>query len=314
MSFFSELNNLQRDDYSAICGITERELHTQLKVDIDLMAQANKETYEETSLHLKLQYDGYHFSENCEDIYNPFSLFNVFAQKSYRNFWFSTGTPTFLIDLLKRTDFDIRKLEGVEAVAEQFDAPTETAGNPIPVLFQSGYLTIKDYDPEFRIYTLAYPNREVRKGFLESLIPAYVHIVPTDDTYYIVSFIRDLRAGDVESCLRRTQSFFASIPYDLENNQEKHFQTIFYLLFRLMGQYIDVEVKSAIGRADVVVVFQNIVYVFEFKVDGTPEEALAQINSRGYAIPYQVGSRKTVKVGVNFDSVTRTIGQWIIDD
>ncbi len=317
MSIFSELNNLQnismREDYSAICGITEQELHTQLKIDVQLMAQANKETYEEAAAHLKLQYDGYHFSENCPDIYNPFSLFNAFAQKNYRNFWFSTGTPTFLIDLLKRTNFDIRKLEGVEAVAEQFDAPTETVSNPIPVLFQSGYLTIKEYDPEFRIYTLAYPNREVRKGFLESLIPAYVHVMPTDDTFYIVSFIRDLRTGDLEGCLQRTRSFFASIPYDLENNQEKHFQTIFYLLFRLMGQYIDVEVKSAIGRADVVVTLPDTIYVFEFKVDGTPEEALAQINSKGYAIPYQAATRKVIKVGVNFDSATRTIGNWMIE-
>lgn len=318
MSIFSELNNLQnismRDNYSAICGITEEEAHTQLKVDIQLMAQANEETYEEACVHLKEQYDGYHFSENCPDIYNPFSLFNAFAQRSYENFCFSTGTPTFLINLLKESDFDIRELEGVEATAEQFDAPSNQISSPIPILFQSGYLTIKDYDPLFNIYTLAYPNREVRKGFLESLIPAYIHVMPTKDTFYIASFIRDLMKGDVESCLVRTQSFFASIPNDLENKTEKHYQTIFYLIFRLMGQYVDAEVKSATGRADVVVRLEDAIYIFEFKIDGTAEEALAQINSKGYAIPYQADYRKVVKIGVNFSSETRTVGNWIIEE
>ncbi len=248
MSIFSELNNLQnismRDDYSAICGITEQELRTQLKTDIEMMAQANNETYEEACTHLKQQYDGYHFSENCEDIYNPFSLFNAFAQKKYANFWFSTGTPTFLINILQQSNFDIRELDGATATAEQFDAPTSVITDPLPVLYQSGYLTIKGYDPEFQLYTF--------------------------------------------------------------------YQTIFYLLFRLMGQYVDTEVKSAIGRVDVVVKMQDAIYVFEFKVDGTPEEALEQINSKGYIIPYQPDHRKVVKVGVNFDSATRSIGDWKI--
>jgi hypothetical protein len=316
MSIFSELNNLQnismRDDYSAICGITEQELRTQLKTDIEMMAQANNETYEEACMHLKQQYDGYHFSENCEDIYNPFSLFNAFAQKKYANFWFSTGTPTFLINILQQSNFDIRELDGATATAEQFDAPTSVITDPLPVLYQSGYLTIKGYDPEFQLYTLAYPNKEVRKGFIESLMPAYVHLPARENTFYVVSFIKDLRAGKLTECLERMRSFFASIPNDLENKQEKHYQTIFYLLFRLMGQYVDTEVKSAIGRADVVVKMQDAIYVFEFKVDGTPEEALEQINSKGYIIPYQPDHRKVVKVGVNFDSATRSIGDWKI--
>ena len=147
-----------RDDFSAICGITERELLDELRPDIERMALANGETYEAACAHLKRQYDGYHFSKHCEDIYNPFSLFNAFDAKEYKNFWFSTGTPTFLIDLLQETDFDVRQLEGVEATDEQFDAPTERVASPIPVLYQSGYLTIKGYDPEFQVYRLAYPN------------------------------------------------------------------------------------------------------------------------------------------------------------
>lgn len=318
LSIFSELNNLQnismRDDFSALCGITEQELLTQLNFDIERMGEANGETYEEACLHLKRQYDGYHFSKTCADIYNPFSLFNAFNSKEYKNYWFSTGTPTFLIDILKRADFDVRSLEGVEATDEQFDAPTEQITSPIPVLYQSGYLTIKGYDPAFQIYRLAYPNGEVRKGFIESLLPAYVQLPGQQNTFYVVSFIRDLLKGDIESCLERTCSFFASIPNDLENKTEKHYQTIFYLLFRLMGQYVDAEVKSAIGRADVVVKLQDAIYVFEFKYDGTPEEALAQIDSKQYAIPFQADGRKIFKIGVNFDSATRTIGGWIIKE
>ena len=316
LSIFSELNNLQnismRDDFSALCGITEEELLTQLKPDIERMAEANDETYEEACLHLKRQYDGYHFSKACADIYNPFSLFNAFNSKEYKNYWFSTGTPTFLIDILRHADFDVRALEGVEATDEQFDAPTEQITSPIPVLYQSGYLTIKGYDRNFQIYRLAYPNGEVRKGFIESLLPSYVHLPAQNNTFYVVSFLRDLMKGDVESCLERTRSFFASIPNDLENKTEKHYQTIFYLLFRLMGQYVESEVKSSVGRADVVVQLQDVVYVFEFKYDGTPEEALAQIDSKQYAIPYRADGRRVVKIGVIFDSSTRTIGGWKI--
>ena len=160
------------DDFSALCGITEQELLTDLKPDIERMAKANNGTYEEACAHLKRQYDGYHFSKNCADIYNPFSLLNAFDAKEYKNFWFSTGTPTFLIDILQRTDFDVQSLDGLTATDEQFDAPTDHIVDPIPVLYQSGYLTIKGYDPAFRLYRLAYPNGEVRYGFTESLLPA----------------------------------------------------------------------------------------------------------------------------------------------
>ncbi len=316
-SLSGELNNLQNislsNEYSAICGITEEELHIQLKGDIEMMAQTNNETYEQACIHLKRQYDGYHFSENSEDIYNPFNLFNAFAQKKYFNYWFSTGTPTFLIKLLQKIDFNIRDLEHLDAKAEDFDKGTEHLADPIPVLYQSGYLTIKGYDPLFRTYTLGYPNEEVRIGFLEALIPSYLNQPARESNFYVMSFVKDLMKGDVENCMLRTQAFFASIPNDLENKTEKHYQTIFYLLFRLMGQYVETEVKSAIGRADVVVKMQDAIYVFEFKMDGTAEEALAQIDSKRYAIPYKADHRRVVKIGVSFDSATRTIGEWIIE-
>lgn len=317
MSIFSELNNLQNismsDDYSAICGITDKELHTQMKIDIEKIAQANGESYEEACAHLKRQYDGYHFSECSEHIYNPFSLINAFAQRKYSNFWFSTGTPTFLIELLVKMNFNIRYLESMEVKEEDFDKATDRLADPVPVLYQSGYLTIKEYDPLFRIYTLGYPNEEVRVGFLETLIPSYLNQPTRESNFYIVTFLKDLMKGDIESCMLRTQAFFASIPNDLENKTEKHYQTIFYLIFRLMGQYVDTEVKSAAGRADVVVKLQDVIYVFVFKMDGSAEEALAQINSKSYAIPYQTEHRRVVKIGVNFDSITRTIGDWVIE-
>ena len=316
LSIFSELNNISNvsmdEPYAAVCGITEEEMLERMLGHIECLAGALEMTCEETRLKLKEKYDGYHFSKACADIYNPFSLFNAFNSKEYKNYWFSTGTPTFLIDILRHADFDVRALEGVEATDEQFDAPTEQITSPIPVLYQSGYLTIKGYDRNFQIYRLAYPNGEVRKGFIESLLPSYVHLPAQNNTFYVVSFLRDLMKGDVESCLERTRSFFASIPNDLENKTEKHYQTIFYLLFRLMGQYVESEVKSSVGRADVVVQLQDVVYVFEFKYDGTPEEALAQIDSKQYAIPYRADGRRVVKIGVNFDSSTRTIGGWKI--
>lgn len=316
VSIFSELNNLlnisMQDEYAAICGVTKEELLTQMKPDIETLAKANEETYEEAVAHLKQMYDGYHFSKNSPDIFNPFSLINAFNTREYDNYWFQSGTPTFLINILKQAQIDIRLFEGVDATAEQFDKPTENVSDPIPVLYQSGYLTIKGYDKMFRSYKLAYPNEEVRTGLLMSLLPNYVDKYERDNSFYIQSFIKDLMRGDVDSCMERTRSFFADIPYDLENKTEKHYQTIFYMLFRLMGQFVETEVKSARGRADAVVKTSDTVYVFEFKFDGSAQEALEQINSKGYTIAYEAGNKKIVKVGINFSSQTRTVEEWVV--
>jgi hypothetical protein len=286
-----------------------------MKEDIEALAKANKETYEEACAHLKRQYDGYHFSEDSEDIYNPFSVINVLSDRKYANYWFSTGTPTFLIELLQQMNFDVTGMESITKVrAEDFDRATENITNPVPVLYQSGYLTIKSFDPVFKDYTLGYPNEEVRLGVVESLVPSYVHRDTLTSNSFVAGCYRDLYKNDVDSCMEKMKSFFASIPYDLKNKTEKDFQTIFYLVFRLMGFYTDVEVKSAIGRADLVVYSPASIFVFEFKVDGTPEEALAQINSKNYAIPYVSDGRKVVKIGVNFDSATRTIGDWKVEE
>ena len=314
MSIFSELNSLQnismKDRFSAICGITQREVEEQLRPDVEALAQKNGETYEEALEHLKKMYDGYHFSPECEDIYNPFSLLSAFSNLDYDSYWFSSGTPTFLINLLRRSEFDIESLDNTEASAEQFDAPTEQVHTPLPVLYQSGYLTIKAYDPVFRIYTLAYPNEEVRQGFISSLIPYYVNDPNHARNSLITGVVRALWQNDIGKCMELITAFFASIPYDLDNKTEKHYHTIFYLLFSMMGLYVESEVKSAAGRADIVLKTATHIYVFELKVDGSAEEALRQIDSRGYLVPYTADGRELVKVGVNFDSATRTVSEW----
>ena len=318
VSVFSDLNNLDdismRKQYVDLCGVSEKELHDNLEIELHELADAKELTYGELCNRLREYYDGYHFTYNSIGIYNPFSLLNTFKYREFGSYWFETGTPTYLVELLKKHHYDLERMAHEETSVAVLNSIDSTSDNPIPVIYQSGYLTIKEYDRDFQIYTLAYPNKEVRKGFIESLMPAYVHLPARENTFYVVSFIKDLRVGNLDQCMERIKSFFASIPNDMNNKEEKHYQTIFYLLFRLMGQYVDAEVKSAVGRADVVIKMQEAIYVFEFKVDGTPEEALAQINSKQYAIPYQADHRKVIKVGVNFDSSMRTIGEWIIEN
>lgn len=320
LSIFSELNNLKvitmNDDYAAICGITEEELFTQMKPEIQALAEKQKLTYEQACEALKAQYDGYHFSENSPDVYNPFSLINALADKSLSNYWFATGTPTILTKLISNYDMDPKDFdEGFAATQEMFDAPTETATNPIPMLYQSGYITIKDYDGGF--YTLQFPNNEVRFGFLKSLMPYYAtNDVCKNDTF-LLKFTKALRDEDLEQALNLTRAFISSVPYNAEKQTEAHYKTIFYLIARLCTPYVvRTEEASAAGRSDVVVETKTAVYMFEFKLDGTAEEALKQISDKGYLIQYTArtkddGSAKTLyKIGISFDTQTRTIGEW----
>ena len=282
-----------------------------MQPDIERIAQANNETYEEACRHLKRQYDGYHFSKICEDIYNPFSLFNAFSQRDYKSFWFSTGTPTFLIEMLQRMDFSLTLLEKMEVKDEDFDKATEVITDPIPVLYQSGYLTIKGYDKRFGNYLLKFPNDEVRYGFMDFLVPYYTSVVDDERGFYLGKFVRELESGDVDAFLTRLQAFFADFPYELNEKTERHYQVVFYLVFKLMGQFTGAEVRSARGRADAVVKTPKYIYVFEFKLNGTAEQALQQIDEKGYLIPYQVDGRELVKVGVEFSAEKRNIDRWL---
>lgn len=248
-------------------------------------------------------------------VFNPFSLLNPFSFSRFGSYWFQTGTPTFLVELLKQSEYDLRTLiDGVEMKESAFSEYRVAENNPIPLIYQSGYLTIKDYDERFHLYTLRFPNDEVKYGFLDFITPFYTSVGDEDNGFYIGKFVRELESGDVDSFLTRLKAFFADFPYELNDKTERHYQVVFYLVFKLMGQFCDGEVRSARGRADAVVKTQDSIYIFEFKLNGSAEAALKQINDKGYLIPYMADNRKQIKVGVMFDASERNIGQWLIEE
>jgi len=320
VSVFSDLNHLMDisldENYAGICGISETELNDFFEPEIKALAVKLGKTYDETLGELKKRYDGYHFAENTEGIYNPFSLLNTFAAGRLRNYWFATGTPTFLAKMLKNLDFNVRNLENdVRIPSLAISEYRVGSDDPTPLLYQTGYLTIKDYDDFCGEYILGFPNEEVKYGFLYELLPAYMpktNIMSGD--FNIGNFIRDLQAGNVEGFMTRLKAFFAGIPYELNNKEEKHYQTVFYLLFKLMGQFIEVEQRSAIGRADAIVITGDTVFAFEFKLtgNGTAEDALKQIDDKAYLIPFTAGNKKIVKIGAEFSKEERGLSRWII--
>ncbi|NDV60556.1 ATP-binding protein [Bacteroides sp. 519] len=318
VSIFSDLNQLNDismdTQYSDVCGITEEELIATFSPEIERMGKRHNLSSNETVTYMKAQYDGYHFSKNSSGMFNPFSVLNSFSKQEFGNYWFQTGTPTFLVELLKRSNYDLRELiDGVETSPNAFTQYRVEADNPIPVFYQSGYLTIKKYDEEFGLYTLGFPNNEVRYAFLDFLLPYYTKITEDETSFNITRFVRELRAGQVDAFIERLRSFFADIPYELNDRTERHYQVVFYLVFTLLGQFTEAEVRSARGRADAVVKTKDHIYVFEFKLNGTAEEALRQIDEKGYLIPYLVDGREVVKVGVQFDAESRNIGEYLVD-
>ena len=316
LSIFSELNNLQNismmPEYSAICGISQSELETQMKESVRRMSESLGQSCEETLEELKRNYDGYHFCAGSEDIYNPFSLIKSLDAKDFGSYWFDTGTPTFLLERLRNSDIDETTLDSMPMIPESdFDVSPEISDNVLPMLYQTGYLTIKDYDRNLHLYTLGYPNREVKIGFTQGLLAQYRSRMMTGSGFVAQFFVAMYR-HDIDKALTLLQSFLAGIPYDLENKTEKHFQTIIYLIFSLLGYYIRAEVKSAAGRADAVCWTKDRTYVFEFKLDGSAEDALKQIDDKGYLIPYKADGT-CVKVGANISSQTRTLESWKVE-
>lgn len=315
VSVFSDLNQLVDIslslDYSAICGITLDELNVFFEPELNLVGKTNDMTLQDTVSRMARKYDGYHFQEGAPSVFNPFSVLNCLRTCRFDNYWFQTGTPTFLVELLKKSDYDLRiLLDGVEMRASAFSEYRAEANNPIPLIYQSGYLTIKDYDKEFDIYTLGFPNEEVKYGFMDFITPFYTAVTEDENGFYIGKFVRELRSGDVDSFMNRLKAFFADFPYELNEKTERHYQVVFYLVFKLMGQFCDAEVRSARGRADAVVKTKDYVYVFEFKLDGSVEDALKQIDEKGYLIPYQADGRKIVKVGASFSAEERNLAAW----
>ena len=316
VSVFSDLNQLNDISldysYATVCGITQTELVETFTPEIEEFGRVNKLSAEETVNKMARQYDGYHFHPKGDGVFNPFSVLNAFSKRELGDYWFQTGTPTFLVEMLRKSEYDLRiLLNGIEAPASMFSEYRVEANNPIPLIYQSGYLTIKDYDKEFGNYLLLFPNDEVRYGFINFLVPFYTSMTNSDQGFYIGKFVQELRAGDYNAFLTRLQAFFADFPYQLNAKTERHYQVVFYLVFKLMGQFTQAEVESATGRADAVVKTPKYIYVFEFKLNGTAEEALQQIEDKGYLIPYQADGREVIKLGVEFSAEERNISRWL---
>lgn len=317
VSVFSDLNQLEDismlPQYDTICGITEDELESNFKDDIAVLAEAQGRTYTDMLEFLRRKYDGYHFSDALHGVYNPFSILNVLKNQVCRDFWFQTGTPTYLLELLKRSSYDITNLEGVKLAPGDFADYRANTERPIPMIYQSGYLTIKGYDSERDKYTLGYPNGEVKKGFINFIAPAY--IPPVRKTEFSVDgFLDDIEAGDVDAFMTRLKSLIASMNYELfdKNLKEKYFQTIFYLVFSLVGAVVRSEVHTSSGSIDAVVETKTDIYLFEFKMDRTPEDALKQIEEKHYADRYSSDSRPVTRIGASFSSSTHQLESWLI--
>ena len=326
LSIFSTINNLTNitmwPEFSAICGITEKELSEQMQEDIELLAVKNHLSADEMHAKLKMHYDGYHFSEDSEEVYNPFSLLKAFDSKKLGNYWFESGTPSFLISEMKHFRTDIMSLDQLEVPSTAFDQPTEAMDDALPLLYQSGYLTIKDYNPELDIYTLSIPNQEVRIGYTKGLLPSYTGLKAADvQTGFAAKFWTALKENDIELAMKEMKAYLASLPYvegfkrKLEDisTAEEFYEWTLYLIFSMLNVYVRTQVKCAGGRTDMVVWMPDTIYVFELKSGGTAEEALKQIDDKGYAIPYTTDKRNVVKVGVAFDIETRTISSWLIN-
>ena len=319
VSIFSDLNQLRdismEQAFSGICGISDTELQNQFQPELTRLAGTLGISLSECSEKLKKTYDGYHFHQNGEDMYNPFSLLNTFAANEFNYYWFRTGTPTFLVRVIEQTNFDLRSMvTGIEAGRNTFSEYRFDMHSPVPLLYQSGYLTIKDYNARFGIYMLKFPNEEVKYGFMNFLLQQETAVQQSEGSFYIGKFVDDIESGNVDDFMNRLKSILSSIPYpvwgEAKKVTEQTFQIGCFLIFELMGQFTQTEVQSSKGRADAVVWTKECIYVFEFKLDGTAEDALKQINDKGYAVPYESDGRKVVKIGVGFDKEACTIDRW----
>ena len=317
-SGFNQPNDISMDSrYDAICGITEAELHNTFFEAIVVMAKKLGYTVEEMKAELKRQYDGYHFSNALVDVYNPFSIINAFNKLDIDNYWYKSGTPTYLVKLIEGHNINMQKLTSRGYESQYFVDYRADAEEPLAMLYQSGYLTIKSYDKRYREYTLDYPNVEVSKGFVTLMANSYLKKDESEAAYWIVNVDRMLRRGDLNEVRDAFTAFLASIPYEANKDErakdfETHFQYTFYIIFRLLSCYTTLlEKQNSKGRADIIIESDNDIYIFEFKLDGSAEEALQQIEDKQYALPYLQDKRKLHKIGVNISSSTRTVDGWL---
>lgn len=315
VSVFSDLNNLtdisMDHRYISICGMTEKELLTNFKEGISELAEANGDTEEATIAKLKARYDGYHFEENTVGIYNPFSVLNTLSRLRYKDYWFETGTPTFLVDLLKMHNYRLPDMTKERVSDDVINSVDSLSTNPIPVIYQSGYLTIKGYDERFKKYLLGFPNKEVEEGFLNFLLPLYTS-AGNNSPFLVDEFVQDVESGNPERFMQRMKAFFADTSYQVVGNAELYFQNAMYLVFKIMGFYTQVERPTSDGRIDAIIQTPNYIYVIECKLDRTADEAIKQIENNGYAEPFLMDKRKLYKIGVSFSSETRGVAEYKI--
>ena len=317
LSIFSELNNIQNismlPEYAAVCGITKEEMLTQMSVDIDMLALKLSLTREAMISALIEHYDGYHFTWPSPDIFNPYSLLSAMAKGELGAYWFGSGTPTFLIEMLRKFGTLPSKIGGLTVSKSDFDAPTESLIDITPLLYQSGYLTIKDGDSRLDIYTLDIPNKEIYNGLMKSLLPYYVHITPTQSSGALIAMYRAIDRHDMDAALRIMQEFLLTVPYTDNTAYEGHYQQVLYILFSLMNYYVDVEVHTAKGRVDLVMRTKSELYLIEVKLNNSAEAAMRQIDLNDYSARFATCGLPVIKVGMNFDQNDRTIKDWKIE-
>ena len=319
VSIFSELNNIKNisldDEYAGVCGITKEELLTQMSEDIDVLAEAQGMTREETIAKLKENYDGYHFSPASPDVFNPYSLLNCFDDKNFGAYWFSSGTPTYLINMLRKFKVLPAKIGRSLARSSAFDAPTENLKTITPLLYQSGYITIKGYDKMSQLFTLDLPNKEIKVGLFESLLPYYLEGMYAEEGDVAIAQMSVLiRQGDMDGALRLLQEFLGTVPYCNNTNYEGHYQQVLFIIFTLLTHFVvDVEVHTPNGRVDVVMETEDTLYLIELKLNKSAQSAMLQINLKQYDQRFARCGKPIVKVGVNFDAKKGNIEDWTIE-
>jgi hypothetical protein len=300
--------------FASICGITDDELDTVFLPYIQRLADAMKSTYDVVREELRVKYDGYRFCEESIGIYNPFSILCTFQGNKIKSYWFETGTPSYLVYLLQKHHYNLEQMATAVVDEDVLNSVDSQSSNPIPVIYQSGYLTIKAYNPRFKMYTLGFPNAEVEDGFMKFLLPYYSSINKAQSGFYIANFVEEVEAGKVDDFLKRLSSLFADTPYELVKDLENHHQNVLFIVTKLMGFYVKAEYHTSEGRIDLALQTESYTYVMEFKLDGTAEDAMQQINDKNYTLPFAADNRKLIKVGVNFSSTTRNIDHWIIEE
>lgn len=318
LSIFSELNNLKnismKDEYSDICGITKEQLISDFKEGIEAMAEQNGMTTEETIEQLKEHYDGYHFTPNSPDLFNPYSIINALDDRDFNSYWFTSGTPTFLIELLQKNGMDMLQLDNLWARDNRFDVPTDSITDPIPVLYQSGYLTIKEYNRKLRMYRLGFPNEEVRQGFSESLYRYYAPSMMGELDAVVYKYREKVILEDnIEAFMPYLQTFYDKFPYTIINNNERHYQAVMFTIFSMLGANVKVEEPTPDGRIDMVLMTDNTICIFELKYNKSAEVAIQQIVQKDYAKIYADDDRKIVKIGLNFSEDRRSLENWKVE-